>query len=96
MMFIDLFLRRKCECMKYPICNNEMQEGGLIIDGVAPGWVPLEQFQKKGLKRIVHTGLRTIGETSILLSQTKVPNAFFCESCNKIVGVCDVTNNIDY
>ena len=96
MMFIDLFWRRKCECMKCPICNNEMQEGGLIIDGVAPGWVPLEQFQKKGLKRIVHTGLRTIGETSILLSQTKVPNAFFCESCNKIVGVFDVTNNIDY
>ena len=37
--------------MKCPICNNEMQEGGLIIDGVAPGWVPMEQFQKKGVKQ---------------------------------------------
>ncbi len=47
--------------MKYPIYNNEMQEGGLIIDGVAPGWIPMEQFEKKGLDRIVYTGLRTIG-----------------------------------
>ena len=53
--------------MKYPMCDKEMQEGGLIIDGVASGWVPMEQFQKKGVKRIVHTGLRTIGKTNILL-----------------------------
>ena len=26
--------------MKCPICSQEMEEGGLIIDGVAPGWVP--------------------------------------------------------
>ena len=81
--------------MRCPICGNEMQEGGLIIDGVASGWVPMEQFQKKELKRIVHTGLRTIGEVSILWGQTKVANAFFCRQCNKIVGVFDVTNNID-
>lgn len=81
--------------MKCPICDNEMQEGGLIIDGVAPGWVPMEQFQKKGLKRMVYTGLRTIGKTSILLSETKVSNAFFCKKCNKIVGIFDVTNDID-
>lgn len=81
--------------MKCPICNNEMIEGGLVIDGVAPGWVPMEEFEKKGLKRIVHTGLRTIGKTSILYSQTKVPNAFLCKNCNKIVGVFDITNNID-
>lgn len=34
--------------MKCPLCGRDMQEGGLIIDGVAPGWVPLEQFNKKG------------------------------------------------
>ena len=54
--------------MKCPICNNEMIEGGLVINGVAPGWVPMEEFQKKGLKRIVHTGLRTIGKSSVLFS----------------------------
>ena len=57
--------------MKCPICNNEMIEGGLVIDGVEPGWVPMEEFQKKGLKRIVHTGLRTIGKSSVLFSQTE-------------------------
>lgn len=81
--------------MKCPLCDNEMQEGGLIIDGVASGWVPMEQFQKKGLRRMVYTGLRTIGKTSILWNKTKVPNAFFCKKCNKIVGIFDVTNNID-
>lgn len=81
--------------MKCPICNNEMQEGGLIIDGVAPGWVPMEQFEKKGLKRVIYTGLRTIGKTSILFSETRVPNAHFCQQCNKIVGIFDVTNHID-
>ena len=81
--------------MKCPMCHNAMQEGGLIIDGVAPGWVPMEQFQKKGMKRIAYSGLHTIGETNILLGQTKVSNAFFCKQCNKIVGMFDVTNNID-
>lgn len=78
--------------MKCPICNGEMQEGGLIIDGVSPGWVPMEQFRKKGLKRMIYTGLRSIGETSILWRETKVPNAFFCKNCNKVVGIFDVTN----
>ncbi|MBQ2855063.1 MAG: hypothetical protein IJE81_06275 [Oscillospiraceae bacterium] len=81
--------------MRCPLCNSEMQEGGLVIDGVAPGWVPLEQFQKRGLHRLVHTGLRTIGKTSILLRQTKVSNAFFCARCNKIIGVFDVTNALE-
>ena len=81
--------------MRCPICDQEMQEGGLIIDGVACGWVSMEQFQKKGLKRIVYTGLRTIGKPNVLLRQTKVSNAFFCARCNKVVGMFDVTNNID-
>ena len=38
--------------MQCPICGGDLQEGGLIIDGVAPGWVPMEQFAKKGLKRM--------------------------------------------
>ena len=81
--------------MKCPLCGNEMREGGLIIDGVAPGWVPMEEFQKKGLKRLIYKGLRTIGKANVLLGETKVPNAFFCENCNKIVGIFDVTNNLD-
>ena len=48
-----------------------MEKGGLIIDGVAPGWVPMDEFKKKGAARLLYTGLRTIGKTNILLGQTK-------------------------
>lgn len=33
--------------MNCPICGAQMEEGGLIIDGVAPGWVPMEEFKKR-------------------------------------------------
>ena len=81
--------------MKCPICNNELLEGGIVVDGVVCGWGPMEQFQKKGIRRLVHTGMRTIGESSILLGQTKIPHAYFCKSCNKIMGIFDVKNNLD-
>lgn len=81
--------------MKCPICDRAMLEGGLIIDGISSGWVPMEQFHKKGIQRIIYTGLRTIGTPNVFLNQTKVPNAFFCESCNKVIGIFDVTNNSD-
>ncbi|MFQ9901455.1 MAG: hypothetical protein ACLRWF_07175 [Ruthenibacterium sp.] len=57
--------------MKCPLCGRDMQEGGLIIDGVAPGWVPLEQFNKKGLGRLLYTGLRTIGASNILCGRQR-------------------------
>ena len=55
----------------------------------------MEQFEKKGLQRLVHTGLRTIGTTNILLGQTKVPGAYFCPGCNKVIGIFDVTNHLE-
>ena len=81
--------------MKCPICGGELQEGGLILDGVTPGWVPMEQFEKRGVKRVVYTGLRTIGQTNFLLRQTRVPGAYFCQTCNKVLGIFDVTDHLD-
>ena len=81
--------------MQCPICGGALQEGGLIIDGVAPGWVPMEQFAKKGLKRMAYTGLRTIGKSNILLGQTRVPDAYFCPICNKVMGGFDVTDCLE-
>lgn len=81
--------------MNCPICGAPMEEGGLIINGVASGWVPMDEFKKKGVARLLYTGFHTIGKTNILLGQTRVPGAFFCKSCNKIVGIFDVTNDID-
>lgn len=80
--------------MNCPICKNKMQEGGLLTDGVASGWVPLEEFNKKGVSKLVYTGLRTIGKADIFLRQTKIPNAFYCRKCNKVVGIFDVTNHL--
>ena len=48
-----------------------------------------------GLGRLLYTGLRTIGTSNILLRQTKVPHAFFCQSCNKVAGIFDVTNCLE-
>ena len=81
--------------MKCPICNNEMLDGGIIVNGVVCGWVPMEQFRKKGLERLMYTGMRTVGKSNILLDQTKIPDAYFCKNCNKIIGFFDVTNNLD-
>ena len=78
--------------MKCPICNLE---GGIIVNDVVCGWVPIEQIKKKGIKRLIYTGIRTMGEYSIILNQTKISNAYFCKNCNKIMGIFDVTNNLD-
>lgn len=81
--------------MKCPVCGREMQEGGMIADGVSVGWVPMEQFKRKGLARLVSTGLRTIGTANVVLGQTRIPNAYFCQNCNKIAGIFDITNKIE-
>lgn len=81
--------------MNCPICDKEMQEGGLVIDGVLPHWISLDQFQAKGLKRLRCKNPRYIGKRNTLLRETRVSNAFFCENCDKIVGIFDVTNDED-
>ena len=78
--------------MVCPYCGAEMEEGGLVVNGIKPGLVPLEQFRKKGLKRLVYSGLQEIGTSNYLLGQAKIPNAFFCKNCKKIVGVFDIVN----
>ena len=30
--------------MKCPLCEKDMEAGGLIIDGVAPMWVPMSEY----------------------------------------------------
>lgn len=82
--------------MKCPICGNEMEKGGLITDGVVPMWVPEEEFEKKGLKGFVVHNVKKIGKGSVLLGQTKIPNAWFCSNCNKIIGIFDVTGSSEH
>lgn len=63
--------------MKCPICGEEMLAGGLISAGISVGWVPKDEFDKKGLRRISYQEWHSIGNSSILLGQTKIPNAFY-------------------
>lgn len=69
-----------------------MQEGGLIASTTSIGWVPLAQFQKKGVERLVYTGYRTLGKSNYLLNQTRVPGAWYCETCHTVTGTFEVTN----
>ena len=70
--------------MKCPICGEEMLAGGLISAGISVGWVPKDEFDKKGLRRISYQEWHSIGNSSILLGQTKIPNAFLCKNYYKL------------
>lgn len=76
--------------MLCPICSKEMEEGGLILTGLNSGWVPMDQFQKSGLRLKMNSNIKVIGEPNPVGGTRKVPGAFFCKHCNKITGVFDV------
>ena len=78
--------------MLCPICGKEMEKGGLIGGGVTLQWFPQTQFGKKGLRRLLYTGGKSIGKSNVLLNQTRVPNAYYCSNCNKIAGIFDVVD----
>lgn len=75
-----------------PCCGKEMQKGGIVADGaVVVSWHPQEQFEKTGLKSLWYSGGKSIGKSNLLLKNTKMPNAWYCESCDKVFGIFDVT-----
>ena len=76
--------------MRCPVCNNEMEEGGIITTGVA-AWHPMEEFEKTGLKRLLYKRGHCIGRFNLVLGQSRIPGAFFCRHCNTVTGVFDVT-----
>ncbi|MBQ6808491.1 MAG: hypothetical protein IJP07_04970 [Firmicutes bacterium] len=77
--------------MKCPLCETEMQPGGLLIDGLLVRWAPMESFQRKGAKRLLLPGCKPLaGETNHLLRQVKLPQAWHCPACKKIIGFFDL------
>ncbi len=81
--------------MKCPICSREAQEGGLIAPAITINWVPIEMYDKGFLKefvRIVYPG-KSISHQVPFRQSSKVPNAYYCEHCNKVFGIFDVTDN---
>ena len=53
-------------------------------------WAPEEKFEK-GWRPAYDTGV-SLGKTSHLLGETRVPDAYYCESCRKVTGIFDVTD----
>lgn len=76
--------------MKCLICNTDIEAGGIIAQGVSVMWIPMSEFQKKGIKRVVYTNGKIIGKHNVILGQTKISNAYFCNQCNKVIEVFDV------
>lgn len=62
--------------MNCPLCGAEMEKGGIVTDGIVSTWVPDNEFEKKGLKRIVYHNAKGTGESRAILRQTKFPNAY--------------------
>ncbi len=79
--------------MRCYFCAGEPEEGGLIVSGLQVGWVPMEQFKRKGLKRLVYSGVKSIGKINYVMQQVRVPNAYYCPSCKKVMGAFDVTES---
>ena len=75
--------------MNCPVCGRPMEEGGIIAAGTTM-WHPLKEFQKHGLKKLWYKHGKMIGTNNILLHESKLANAWYCASCNKVAGVFDV------
>ena len=69
--------------MKCPICGEEMLAGGLISAGISVGWVPKDEFDKKGLRRISYQEWHSIGNSSILLGQKRYQTLFYAKNAIK-------------
>lgn len=74
--------------MKCPICGGGLEEGGLIVKGVSAMWFLKEEYEKKGLRRVMYTGGKALlGRTNYVLDHTRVDGAYYCKACDKVVGV---------
>lgn len=76
--------------MKCPVCESEMQEGGLSANGRFVIWHSKEIFDKKRFLGVLAEGKFLKSKFNFLTMQSKIPNAFYCEKCNKVVGIFDV------
>lgn len=59
--------------MNCPLCGYEMEKGGIVTDGIVSTWVPDNEFEKKGLKRIVYHNAKDIEESRVSLDRQNFP-----------------------
>ena len=77
--------------MNCPVCGKEMAAGGLWVSGTLVRWLPEKDFRESTLFKIVFPDAKVLkGKTNHLMKETKVPGAYYCENCGKIVGIFDL------
>ena len=76
--------------MNCPFCGKNMEKGGIVTGGVTAMWHPLSEFEKKVWKRIIYADGKPIGKPNFFSNQTRISNAWFCQTCNKIIGIFDI------
>ena len=73
-------------------CANPTEEGGLIASGaVAVSWHPQKEFEKKWFHTFYYKDGKTIGTFSFPSKEVKIPNAFYCRTCSKVIGIFDIS-----
>lgn len=78
--------------MNCPRCGKEMEKGGIIAGGVTAMWHPQGEFEKKVWKRVIYVDGKSIGKSSILLNQTRIPDAYYCSRCKIVTGIFEVSD----
>lgn len=74
--------------MNCPICGKVMEEGGIIGNGaLSIDWYPKSEFEKPWYRKLIYKGGKNLGAS--LAKVTKVPNAWYCPACDKVIGVFD-------
>jgi hypothetical protein len=77
--------------MNCPVCGGEMQRGGLVTRVGFYSWLPADRIEinYSALSTLIN-GKALKGKTKFLSQQTKIPSAFYCEKCKKVVGIFEV------
>lgn len=71
--------------MKCPYCNLDMRKGGLSINGTGTSWQNEEDFEDSPYRNLISYNEFTFGKSSVLTNQTRVPNSYYCESCDTLI-----------
>ncbi|SHH27774.1 hypothetical protein SAMN02745245_00975 [Anaerosphaera aminiphila DSM 21120] len=76
--------------MKCPICDSEMEKGGIFADTIYVYWYNEEEVKEDTITLKVRTSGVPIGKNNFVLGTTRIENAYLCKKCKKIVGVFDI------
>ncbi len=78
--------------MNCPICGKEMEKGGLVSDGFVIGWREEKKLHAISPNRLFYGDLKPMGKQNKPLREVVVDGAYYCQSCEKITGIFDVTD----